>query len=178
MHAIVRWLKTLTCRAPRSLLPATIVLVLVIGGCDYMTGSNLSLAGLYLIPVSAAAWWMNRSSATTICLLAGLVGLLADMALPSADWHPAVPYWNFAIRLGVYGFVAVLLFALRESKAQLEAAFAAQADQLHREIQNRTRSIGGSVVVESRSGQGATLACRFPAPTEPTANPTCELAQT
>jgi hypothetical protein len=30
-----------------------------------------------------------------------------------------VPYWNFAIRLGVYGFVAVLLFALRESKAHI-----------------------------------------------------------
>ncbi len=106
-------------RVPRvPLLAGAAAALAVVGALDYVTGSELSLALLYVPPVAAAAWYAGRPSGLAMAALASVVWLVADrLALPMP--HPAaISVWNAAVRLGLFALTAELLCRVRETLAR------------------------------------------------------------
>lgn len=106
--------------------PAVIALALatiaVIAVIDHLTGTELSVVPLYLIPVAVAAWYIGRGSGRVMALLAGAAQLLADMSgnATAASW--ATILWNGAMIIllsMVMGEVLTRLHSALDSEHEL-----------------------------------------------------------
>src|SRR5438132_12893346 len=90
-------------RHTSSLAAATIctLLLLVIGWIDRITGKDISCTLLYLLPISAATWFLGRRAGLVFCL--GATACAAFVALsPSGRVSLAAGIWNTAMRLGIF----------------------------------------------------------------------------
>jgi len=96
-----------------SIVAACVVLVAIVGWCDYRTGWEMSFSILYLAPVVLAArhghprlWPIVAASSAVTSLLVGL-----------SSGHPYsqlwMPFWNATARLGIYLFAGRLVVSLR-----------------------------------------------------------------
>jgi diguanylate cyclase (GGDEF)-like protein len=97
-----------------SLLSMAVVLILLVGYLDYLTGFELSFSLFYLIPVAATAWFAGRRSAMVMALLSALVWAVSNRLAGEVNSHPLVALWNSMIRLGFFSIVALLLSYLRQ----------------------------------------------------------------
>lgn len=100
---------------PASATIVAIATIPIIGGLDYLTGSEMSIAPLYLVPIAVGAWFVGQRFALLLSALSAAVRL-QDLWLSSHHYaHPLVPYWNGAIELGFFLVVAVILARLRNT---------------------------------------------------------------
>lgn len=102
------------------LIVLTFALVVVVGALDYATGSEIAFSILYLAPVSLAAWFLGRRLGRLAALAAGVAWLLADRLGGASYSHPAIPYWNATVGLGVFLVVAHIVAALRSAREAQE----------------------------------------------------------
>jgi diguanylate cyclase (GGDEF)-like protein len=91
----------------------TLVMVVLLGGLDYLTGYELSFSLFYLAPISLAAWFVGRRFSLLISVASALSWLVADVATGHVYSSPMYFLWNTAIRLGFFIIVSVLLAELR-----------------------------------------------------------------
>jgi len=98
-----------------SLLSIALVLILLAGYLDYLTGFELSFSLFYLIPVAATAWFASRRSAMIMALVSALVWAVSNRLAGEVYSHPLVAIWNSMIHLGFFAIVALLLSYLREA---------------------------------------------------------------
>src|ERR1700683_5575559 len=108
MTAWLKWSKTWS----KPFLGAfCIVLVIVIGFLDYITGYEISFFMIYLIPILLAVWRVSTSFAVAISVLSVISVLGTDIA---AGWHFSnwfVPAWN-SMMVGLFYMVVVRVFVL------------------------------------------------------------------
>ena len=101
-----------------------IVLTLVIGFIDYLTGYEVSLFIFYGIPIFVIAWVCAKKLSILVALLAGIVWWWADLA----SGHPYMHNWHEAyetvVRLGFFIFVAFGSSALKTQRAVVETRLA------------------------------------------------------
>ncbi len=116
-----------------------LVVLLVVGTADYLTGHEILFSIFYLVPVAIAAWYVGPGFAITIAVLSVGAWLLGDVAAGAAYSHPFVPVWNFVITLGFYFVVVVLLRRIRGMQEELEARVRQRTTELTEEIQERQR---------------------------------------
>jgi hypothetical protein len=95
---------------------AAILLAAFAGWVDDVTGMEVSVALLYIVPVVLAGWFVGRWMGIAVSVLCAIEGFIAAIGDPSAYSHPAIPYWNAAMMLGYYVAVTLLLIALRDSR--------------------------------------------------------------
>lgn len=100
-------------RSPLFLLTLSFLLVVVIGTIDAFTGFEIALASFYLIPISLASWYLGRSAGLLICFTCAIALYVADLHTVFPYTHPAIIYWNTAIRLTSFLIISILLAALR-----------------------------------------------------------------
>jgi predicted signal transduction protein with EAL and GGDEF domain len=101
----------------------TIAMVLLIGAIDYATGSEASIALLYLVPIAVATWLVGLRAGLLLCGLSAVVRL-QDVWLASHHLsHPLTSYWNSVVELGFFVVVACILSRLR-STTEREATLA------------------------------------------------------
>jgi NtrC-family two-component system sensor histidine kinase KinB len=126
-------------KAPR---PATygicLLLIAAIGAVDYITGPELSISILYLLPVSMASWWVGRRPGLLAAMLASVTWLAADLLSDHTYSIAAIPYWNAIVRLGFFVIVSESLSALQISKIR--------QDELSQFIVHDLRSPLGNVI--------------------------------
>jgi signal transduction histidine kinase len=108
-------------RQPRSLLMLLgLLMALVLGLIDHLTGPELSLSIFYLLPISFAAWLLGLGAGVATSLVCSVLWLLADL-LSGYRWSlAAAPYWNAAVRLGLFLVVSAVLSALGEAQRRRE----------------------------------------------------------
>jgi diguanylate cyclase (GGDEF)-like protein len=95
------------------IIAGAVVAVLLIGGIDYITGSEASIAPLYLVPVALATWFVSLRAGLLLSGLSAVVRL-QDLWLTSHQYsHPFTPYWNGVIELGFFVVVVFILARLR-----------------------------------------------------------------
>jgi signal transduction histidine kinase len=86
----------------------------VVCGVDFLTGPNLSLALLYLMPIGLVTWNLGRRWGAVAVVTATAAGILADVASdPSLGTADPGPYWNAMVRFAVFIVFAILLDTLR-----------------------------------------------------------------
>jgi diguanylate cyclase (GGDEF)-like protein len=91
-----------------------VVLVAGLGYLDYLTVFDLAPL-VYLGPVSLVAWYAGWWSAAVMAVATAPAWLLSEMWTTAPGTHPAVPYWNVAIRFAGFLVVSYTVSALRAS---------------------------------------------------------------
>ena len=98
--------------------------MVVIGWIDYLTGPDIGLSLVYLIPVAVSAWMGGIPSAVFIASMAGAAWLAADVALRPPGSNLGIPLWNAFTRLVIYVSEGVFLALLRRDRELLRATLA------------------------------------------------------
>ncbi len=93
---------------------AAMVGMLLLGVVDYLTGTEVSFAFFYLIPVSFVAWFVGRRPGILFSLAGAGVWLAANRLAGETFSHPLISYWNTSTRLGFFVVVGLLLAGLRD----------------------------------------------------------------
>lgn len=103
-----------------------LLLVLLLGVLDYLSGPEISFAIFYLLPIYLVTWFIGRWPGVIASVISALVWLLADLLAGHAYSHPMIPYWNSLVRLCFFLLTTYLLSELliRESRRRsLERIF-------------------------------------------------------
>jgi signal transduction histidine kinase len=88
--------------------------IAVVSVLDYLTGPQLSLSLLYLMPIGLVTWNLGRRWGAVAVVISTIAGLVSDvLSSPATTTTDPVPYWNGIVRFAVYLAVAMLLDTLR-----------------------------------------------------------------
>jgi signal transduction histidine kinase len=117
----------------------TLIVVLIVGAADYLTGHEILFSIFYLVPVAMAAWGVGRGFAIAISVLSVVAWLIGDRAAGAVYPHAFVPVWNSAIILAFYLVVVGLLGRLRGMQRDLEERVRLRTVALTEEIAERER---------------------------------------
>ncbi len=99
----------------RPLIVALAVLgVGAIGALDLVTGAEIGVSLLYLIPVAIAAWRLGPLAGVAISVLSAAAWYGAERWVGGGAARSVVDAWNAGIRLGFFLVTVALLFRLRE----------------------------------------------------------------
>lgn len=135
------WLLARSTRLPtkhRGLAAASVVaMILAIGWVDNITGTQLSLVAIYLIPVALVAVWFGRGAGALAAVGAATVRFAADAFNSSASVLDTWLWWNSLGGLGVYLVVVWVLDALMRFHRQLEERVRIRTEELEHETRRR-----------------------------------------
>lgn len=98
----------------------SMVIVLIIGITDYISGYEMSFSIFYLLPISLATVLANMTIGLVVSLLSAITWYLADILAHSSYSHMLIPVWNALMRLGYFSlhtfFLAKLLSLYNQVK--------------------------------------------------------------
>jgi sigma-B regulation protein RsbU (phosphoserine phosphatase) len=115
MPVMRRYLRFLERRSKVVLAIAGVLVAAIIGWIDKITGMEVSVALLYLLPILLTAWFCGRWIGIAVSIQCAVEGFLAGGVGPASYSHGAIPYWNAGMMLGFYVAASLLLVALRQS---------------------------------------------------------------
>jgi diguanylate cyclase (GGDEF)-like protein len=92
-------------------LALAIAAVLLIGGIDYLTGAEISIALFYVVPIALGVWLVGLRAGLGLAGMSAAVRLL-DLQL-AGPVHPWFAYWNILVELGFFVVVTIILVRLR-----------------------------------------------------------------
>jgi signal transduction histidine kinase len=134
-----RTMKFLHFLPPSVLLTALAGLTLSIGYFDYLAGADTTFTAIYLFPIGAVAWFVNRPAAYAFAALSSILSVSGDMAAGAHYSSVWIPLWNLTARFAVFTFAAHLIAAVRKLNVKLETRAAERAAKLTEEISMRER---------------------------------------
>jgi len=111
-----------------------------VGWVDYLTGLELSVSLLYLIPITIGTWVAGRSMGNMIALASAIIWLGVDFLARHTYGHWLVPVWNTLTLAISFLVVAALLASLREANEGLEHIVARRTQALQTENAERRRT--------------------------------------
>jgi diguanylate cyclase (GGDEF)-like protein len=95
------------------------VAVALIGWVDYVTGPEIGLSLLYLVPVALAGWYGGATVALFIGSFAGTAWLVADLAWRESETAITISFWNAFTRYVIYVSEGVLLALVHRDREKL-----------------------------------------------------------
>jgi len=105
-------------KIPKKTIPAfCILLIILLGIIDVITGYEVSFSIFYLLPVMIVSWYSQKYYAVILSILSALAWLIADLHAGHIYSHFMIPVWNGIMRLG---FFLIVSFAFLEIKNLLE----------------------------------------------------------
>ena len=93
----------------------SIVIALVLGIVDYLTGPYFSLTVFYLFPVALAAWYIGRRAAILVSIFCALVWTIADIGSFGTNLSLALDLWNSIVRFSFFMIVSYTLTSTRRA---------------------------------------------------------------
>jgi len=88
-------------------------MIVLLGGIDYLTGTEFSFSIFYLLPVSMVAWFAGKRAGVLISVVSVVAWLIADLAAGHIYSHPAILPWNTLVRLGFFLIMTYILTILQ-----------------------------------------------------------------
>ncbi len=89
------------------------ILVLLIGFIDYVTGYDLRLEILYLMPIAFVVWFAGRRAGVLISAVSIVVIMLSDLLSGKIFQNHLIESWNMAMLFLFFIIVTLLLSKLR-----------------------------------------------------------------
>src|SRR5271157_2835622 len=89
------------------------LLISLMGYIDYVTGPEIAITILYLLPISFVTWYAGWYIGALMSMITASVWFLADLSATEQYSHPIIPYWNTAVMLATFLIFAYILSALR-----------------------------------------------------------------
>jgi diguanylate cyclase (GGDEF)-like protein len=91
----------------------TVLVVLLFGSSDLLTGRSLFFGVFYFIPIAGAAWYIGRNAGIIIAILSVVMLSVNYLNANPSDWSPLFLGWSIAGRLAAYLLIIYALSALR-----------------------------------------------------------------
>jgi len=98
-----------------TVLAGASLLVALLGVLDYATGTELSFAVFYVMPIAWAAWEGRRRVGILFSVLGAATWHVTNLLAGAVASHPAIPYWNTATRLAFFLIITHLIARRREA---------------------------------------------------------------
>jgi diguanylate cyclase (GGDEF)-like protein len=92
-----------------------LLIVVIFGFVDYLTGPELAFSIFYLLPILLVTWYARRIWGYTISIVSALSWFLADILSPHRYFNLAVLLWNAAVSLGFFLFFSNTLALLKSA---------------------------------------------------------------
>jgi len=115
------------------------MLTIFIGVIDYLSGINISLAVLYLLPVSLATGWFGLYPGITAAVVCNLVRVGTDALIVLPQALPWDTWWNAAATLMIMLWAVWLLHSLLALHRNLEGEVAKRTSELNASVTERQR---------------------------------------
>jgi signal transduction histidine kinase len=139
MPSVIPLFNALERGSRRALMAAGLVVLVVIGMVDYLTGFEVLFSAFYLLEVGLAAWFVGKGFGLVMSVLSVLVWIGGDVAAGARYSRPFVPIWNAMILMAVYFSVVWLLTSLRRFQGELEGKVRQRTLALTQEMAERAR---------------------------------------
>jgi signal transduction histidine kinase len=125
-------------RLPRgAIIAVALLIVILVGVIDYLTGYEISFSIFYLAGIALATWYAGRRFAWVVSTLSVVSWLVGDLAAGATYANHFVPIWNVMIALVGYLVVVEALANLRAFQNKLEAKVAERTRALTEEMAKR-----------------------------------------
>ena len=111
---IQKLVKFLERRSQLTLIVYVVLLTVLLGFFDLLTGVEVHFLLLYLVPIFVASWFVSREVGIYLALFASLIWSAADSIGGRSYSSALIAYWNLLMRTAVF-----VLFAI--TQAQLRA---------------------------------------------------------
>jgi signal transduction histidine kinase len=126
---------------PRSLVLALCgLLILGTGLVDYVTGMEVSVTVIYLLPVALGTWVLSRRTGLLLAVASVLVWLIVEHIQAVSYSHPLIQYWNALTLLIFFVVVVLLVSVLGRSYERLEEKVKERTAELLSEIAVRGKA--------------------------------------
>ena len=79
---------------------AGVVLVIILGIIDYLTGYELNLSLFYLIPIFIVVWYTDGQMGLLFSFASTVVGFLANYFAGQTYSNPSIFVWNTVLQAG------------------------------------------------------------------------------
>ena len=96
----------------------SLVLILLLGWLDWVTGFELSFSVFYLVPVSISAWYSRGRVCYFLAFSAAGVWQLSNVMAGESLSHSVFYVWNALTRMGFYVMMCYVLRELRRVMAR------------------------------------------------------------
>jgi len=103
------------------ILVVGLLLVMLIGLLDYVTGKDFELDFFYLLPLFVVTWFASAEWAIATAVLVTLVWAIVDKATGQISPIWATDIWNTAVELAFFLTTVGLLLGLKRDARELEA---------------------------------------------------------
>lgn len=115
----------------------SVLLIALVGVVDYLTGRELQVVPLYLLPVGLATWAGGRRMGILCAILCAMVWLACELAAKAEYGNVFYPYWNALGLLLIFGVVSWMLSGLQLSMTSLEHKVDLRTSELRQEMLKR-----------------------------------------
>jgi diguanylate cyclase (GGDEF)-like protein len=96
-------------------ITAGIAFIVILGFIDYLSGYEISLSLLYLIPIFLAVWYGDGRMGLVLSFVSTGAWFVADYSAGLFYSHPSIYIWNTLLRLGFYCVVTWLGSSLKKT---------------------------------------------------------------
>lgn len=96
------------------LLLIAVIIDLILGYFNYITGYDLNVTIFYLLPTVMVVWYGRRKHAVIIASLSAMTWLFADMFSGHVYANSTIPVWNTVMLLGFFLIVVYSLAAIKK----------------------------------------------------------------
>lgn len=107
-----------------------LLLTALIGVLDYLSGYELRLGSLYLLPIMLATWSAGHHAGLSIAAAAGLCWLLS-FSSSHGYARPELFYWDGLVMVVVFIVFVILLTRLRLALQRADERFVRVLDEMH-----------------------------------------------
>jgi diguanylate cyclase (GGDEF)-like protein len=116
---IQKVVKFLERRSSPTLIAYAVLLTVLLGFFDLLTGVEVHFLLLYLVPIFVASWFVSREVGIYLALFASLIWSAADSIGGRSYSSPLIAYWNLLMRTAVFVLFAITQAQLRARLDQL-----------------------------------------------------------
>jgi diguanylate cyclase (GGDEF)-like protein len=92
-----------------------VILVILFGLLDFLTGFEISISLFYIIPISLVSWYVGGKFGLFTSAASAIAWFVADYSSGLVYSNPIIYVWNVLFRLGFFFVVVRLLSALRKA---------------------------------------------------------------
>jgi diguanylate cyclase (GGDEF)-like protein len=111
-------------RSKRAVGACGIALSIFLGFLDLLTGVEIHLMLLYLVPIFLGSWFVSREMGVYLAFFGSLIWFVVDSLSGRVYSSPWIAYWNLLMRTGVFILFAVTQAQLRAKLNELSSVAA------------------------------------------------------
>jgi len=90
-----------------------LLLNLIIGVIDYLTGYEIGMEVFYLMPIGILSWFVNRNAGLIMSVISTVTFIIADLLAGKVIQNYLIESWNALVH---FGFFIVTVYLISEEK--------------------------------------------------------------